>query len=103
MLTSLNSSSNRQAKIAQHDQLHPAPFTHPMTAATPISEPRSIDTNITNAADLTARAQSRTGRHPLTDRYKRDHGYLRISLTERCNLRCESTRYLLVLHHQSMP
>ena len=27
--------------------------------------------------------------HPLTDRFGRHHTYLRISLTERCNLRCQ--------------
>ncbi|MDT8325191.1 MAG: GTP 3',8-cyclase MoaA, partial [Bacteroidota bacterium] len=25
---------------------------------------------------------------PLTDRYRRTHRYLRIAVTERCNLRC---------------
>jgi hypothetical protein len=28
-------------------------------------------------------------KHPLTDNFGRFHSYLRISLTERCNLRCE--------------
>lgn len=29
----------------------------------------------------------------LTDRYQRQHTYLRISLTERCNLRCKYRKY----------
>jgi hypothetical protein len=28
-------------------------------------------------------------RHPLMDKFNRFHTYLRISLTERCNLRCK--------------
>jgi hypothetical protein len=33
--------------------------------------------------------QSSGDRHPLTDKFGRFHSYLRISLTERCNLRCK--------------
>lgn len=30
-----------------------------------------------------------TKNEPLTDSFNRKHNYLRISLTEKCNLRCE--------------
>lgn len=36
--------------------------------------------------------QSSNDRHPLTDKFDRFHSYLRISLTERCNLRCKLSR-----------
>jgi hypothetical protein len=80
---------NDQAKIAQHDVLHPAPFVHALAAATPTRESLPLVNTLSDASSLTSRARAKTGRHPLQDRYKRDHGYLRISLTERCNLRCE--------------
>lgn len=32
----------------------------------------------------------------LVDRFEREHDYLRISLTERCNLRCGSVFYFHV-------
>ena len=33
----------------------------------------------------------------LTDKYGRKHTYLRISLTERCNLRCKKMLYILYI------
>eukprot|EP00013_Stygamoeba_regulata_P004343 CAMPEP_0177631982 /NCGR_PEP_ID=MMETSP0447-20121125/2041_1 /TAXON_ID=0 /ORGANISM="Stygamoeba regulata, Strain BSH-02190019" /LENGTH=138 /DNA_ID=CAMNT_0019133505 /DNA_START=325 /DNA_END=737 /DNA_ORIENTATION=+ len=40
-------------------------------------------------AEPNARSESEKVRHlPLVDTFAREHTYLRISLTERCNLRC---------------
>ncbi len=47
---------------------------------------RSFSTNVT-AASKSASA-GKTAAPLLTDRYGRFHNYLRVSLTERCNLRC---------------
>ena len=39
----------------------------------------------------------------LTDTFKRQHTYLRISLTERCNLRCESAAFCSPLDINQVP
>ncbi|VDK38271.1 unnamed protein product [Anisakis simplex] len=39
-------------------------------------------------------AAQRTSAEGLFDKYGRKHSYLRISLTERCNLRCKSAAFL---------
>ena len=36
------------------------------------------------------------GQHMLTDSFGRQHNYLRISLTERCNLRCKTNFNFLI-------
>lgn len=40
--------------------------------------------------------------HPLTDTFGRHHTYLRISLTEKCNLRCKLNCSSPKLHHFSI-
>jgi hypothetical protein len=73
-----------QAKLAQHDLLHPSPF-----ATSPPSHDRALHESrheMANMKSLSTRLK--TDRHALMDRYRRNHSYLRISLTERCNLRC---------------
>jgi hypothetical protein len=75
-----------QAKLAQHDLLHPSPFAASVRPSTGSRD---------EMAEMKALIPgTQTGRHALTDKHRRNHSYLRISLTERCNLRCKSRRSL---------
>ncbi|EDW19576.2 molybdenum cofactor biosynthesis protein 1 isoform X2 [Drosophila mojavensis] len=59
------------------------------TAAESAATGAQLDIKSDNNALEAAVTQSAAAASPLTDRFGRHHTYLRISLTERCNLRCD--------------
>ena len=56
------------------------PSTNPVSSSSTIVHPSDTNTLISNSLSSST--------SPLLDRFGRQHRYLRISLTERCNLRC---------------
>lgn len=60
------------------------------TVITPLPKPTFAEQVIKNQPVTTNKNDIKTGSiNPLTDSFGRHHTYLRISLTERCNLRCK--------------
>lgn len=55
----------------------------------PLSNANSNNTTATISSSSRKQEEVVAGSTPLTDKFGRFHSYLRISLTERCNLRCK--------------
>lgn len=74
---------------------------HPLDDLGLLAHPRLLYRN----QDRIASVEAERGVSPfLVDAYNRQHNYLRISLTERCNLRCASSiRILSFLALPSQP
>eukprot|EP01068_Selenidium_serpulae_P018191 Selendium_serpulae@DN6441_c0_g1_i6.p2 len=76
-------SQHRFGAEAHSIDSQPRPITLPSAPLLPIANP------VASRDPLNPETRGDTVRHFLTDRFGRVHDYLRISLTEKCNLRCQ--------------
>ncbi|KXZ52967.1 hypothetical protein GPECTOR_8g34 [Gonium pectorale] len=84
--------SPQRSPVGSPPSPSPSPSSPP--ASPPPSAPHPASPTPVDWREMLRRAQQAAGAEPvsgaamLTDRFSRHHTYLRISLTERCNLRC---------------